>query len=262
MGSAAIQGALWGAAADDWATLVEPQSASLYGAVLGAVGVTSGIRYLDAGCGAGLALQLALARGAVVAGLDASEALLDIARQRVPAGDLRHGDLEALPFGTSSFDAVTSFNAVQYAADPVRALREIGRVARSGAPVGIVTWGAAERCETRSVLAAIGALLPPPPPAAAGGPFALSEPGALELLATDADLSPAQVGDVEVAFDFADLDTAVRGHLSSGPARRAIDAAGRDAVLAALRSALEPSVGADGRSRQTNVFRYLVAHAR
>jgi SAM-dependent methyltransferase len=259
MGNADVQGALWGAAPEDWAELVEPQSAPLYEAVLDALGVTAGRSYFDAGCGSGLALELARDRGATVAGLDAAAGLLDVARRRVPDGEIRHGDLEALPFPPNSFDAVTAFNSVQYAADPVAALREIARVARSGAPVGIATWGAAEQCETRTVLAAIGGLLPPPPPGA-GGPFALSEPGKLEDLAVTAGLAPTQATDIAIAFEFADLDTALRGHLSSGPARRAIDVAGRGAVDAALRAALEPSLRADGSSHQANVFRYLIAN--
>lgn len=258
MGSAATQGALWGAAAEDWAALIEPLSTPLFETVLDAVGVEDGTRCFDAGCGSGLALQLARSRGAKVVGIDASAGLLEVARRRVPDGDIRQGDLEELPFDSDAFDAVTAFNSVQYAADPATALREIARVARPGALVAVVTWGAAEQCETRVVLAAIGGLLPPPL-AGAGGPFALSEPGKLEDLVSAAGLTPQRSGDTPVAFEFADLDTAIRGHLSSGPARRAIDVAGRDAVEAAIRSALDASVQANGRSHQANVFRYVVA---
>lgn len=260
MGTAAIQGALWGAAAEDWSELVEPLSTPLFDAVLDAVGAGPGTTLLDAGCGSGLLLQLARHRGADVAGLDASPGLLDVARRRVPDGDIRHGELEELPFGSGSFDAVTACNSVQYAADPVAAVRELTRVARAGAPVAVVTWGAPERCDTRTVLAAVGALLPPPPPGA-GGPFALSEPGRLEELVASAGLTPKHAEEVPVTFAFRDLDTAVRGHLSSGPARRAIEVAGPDVVEAAIRAALEPSVQADGTSRHDNAFRYVVAAA-
>lgn len=260
MGTAAMQGALWGAAAEDWAELVEPISIPLFETVLDAVGVGGGTRLLDAGCGSGLALRLAHDRGAQVSGLDAAAGLLDVARRRVPGGDIRQGELEQLPFPNSSFDAVTAFNSVQYAADPVAALRELARVAEIDAPVAVVTWGASERCETRTVLAALGGLLPPPPPGG-GGPFALSEPGKLEDLLTSAGLAPRHAGEVPLSFVFADLDTAVRGHLSSGPARRAIELAGCDAVEAAIRSALESSIQPDGTSRQDNSFRYVVATA-
>jgi SAM-dependent methyltransferase len=260
MGTAGVQGELWGAGAEDWATLVEPMSTPLYEAVLDAVGAGPGTRLLDAGCGSGLALQLAQARGAVVTGLDASAALLEVARRRVPDGDLRQGELEELPFDSGGFDAVTAFNAVQYAADPIAAVAELARVATVGAPVAVVAWGDPDRCETRSVLAAIGALLPPPPPGAAG-PFALSAPGTLEELVATAGLTPKHAEEVELPFELPDLDTAVRGHLSSGPARRAIGMAGLAAVEGAIRSALEPSVQPDGTSRHTNVFRYVVATA-
>lgn len=260
MGTAEVQGALWGAAPEDWAEFVEPQSTPLFEAVLDAAGVNAGTRLLDAGCGSGLALQLAHGRGAEVSGLDASEALLIIARRRVPDGDIRHGELESLPFDADSFDAVTAFNSVQYAADPVAAVRELARVAKPGAPVAVVTWAVPERCETRTVLAAIGGLLPPPPPGA-GGPFALSAHGKLEELVTAAGLSPKHSDEVPVPFEFADLDTAVRAHLSSGPSRRAIDVAGKDAVDEAIRTALGPSVQTDGSSRQANAFRYVIATA-
>jgi SAM-dependent methyltransferase len=258
MGSAAVQGKLWGARAEDWSELVEPMSVPLFEAVLDAVGVTRGTKLLDAGCGSGLALRIARSRGAVVSGLDASGDLLRVARQRVPDADLREGDLEQLPFEHRAFDAVTAFNSVQYAAAPVAAMREIARVATTGAPVAVVTWGNPERCETRTVLAAVGSLLPPPPPGA-GGPFALSEPGKLEELVAAAGLAPKHAEEVEVAFVFDDLDTAVRGHLSSGPAQRAVQVAGRDEAAAAIRAALEASIRPDGTSRQTNAFRYVVA---
>jgi SAM-dependent methyltransferase len=68
-------------------------------------------RVLEVGCGTGVFLQAAADRGAAVYGLDASEALLELARERVPEADLCLGDLEALP----------------YEDDLVGALREAGR---------------------------------------------------------------------------------------------------------------------------------------
>jgi SAM-dependent methyltransferase len=97
----------------------------------------------------------------------------------VPSADLRHGDIEELPFDNAAFDADTAFNAVQYATDPATTLRKIRRVAKPGSSAAVVTWGTADQCEMRVVIGAIGALLPPPPPGA-GGPFALAAPGALD----------------------------------------------------------------------------------
>lgn len=260
MGSAERQGALWGARADDWSTLIEPLMRPLYEAVFDEIGLGDRTRYLDVGCGSGVALEVAAARGAHVAGLDAAAPLLDVARGRVPDGDLRHGDLESLPFDDETFDVVTSFNAVQYAADPVAALRELRRAAVPGAAVVVATWAEPERCETRVVLAALRALLPPPPPGA-GGPFALSAPGKLEELLTEAGFTPKSAGEVPVPFVYADLDTAVRANLSSGPARMAIEHAGEEVTADALRGAFADSRRPDGTYRQENSFRYVVATA-
>lgn len=79
-----------------------------------------------------MAAALSASLGATVAGLDASEALLEIARERTPGGDFRRGDLEALPFEDDSFDLVTGFNSFQYAGNAAQALREAGRVTRPG----------------------------------------------------------------------------------------------------------------------------------
>lgn len=114
MGSAAVQGPLWGAKARDWAELAEPGQVPFYEAVFEALKIDGDTRLLDVGCGAGLALQMAAQRGATVCGLDAAEGLTAIARERLPAADIRVGDLEELPFSDDTFSAVTSFNAVQY----------------------------------------------------------------------------------------------------------------------------------------------------
>jgi SAM-dependent methyltransferase len=215
---------------------------------------------LDVGCGAGLALELAQRRGATVFGLDAAEGLLAVARERLPDADLRQGDIEELPYGEDSFDAVTAFNSVQYATDPTAALREIGRVAQPDAPVAIATWGRVEECEMRIVLGVIGALLPPPPPGA-GGPFALAAPGALETLVDSAGLSAERVIDVPTPYIYPDLSTAVQGQLASGPARMAIERVGRDTVSSALTDALETVKKDDGSVQLDNVFKVVIARA-
>ena len=258
MGSAEVQGRLWGAAARAWAELNEPHCAPLYETVFDAIGLQPGMELLDAGCGAGLALQLAAKRGASVSGFDASGPLLEVAGERVPDAVLEQGDVECLPFADNSFDAVTAFNSVQYAADRIVALQEIARVAKPGAPIGVLVWGRADQCETASILGAIGSLLPPPPPGAQG-PFALAEPGALNDLVSAAGLTPSASGEAHMTFEFPDLDTAVRAQLTSGPARVAIDRVGEDAVADALREAYTASRQPDGTYRQANVFTYVVA---
>src|SRR5438046_315403 len=137
---AAQWGRLWGSRARDWAASEEQQTPT-YEEAIRRVGLSAGQRVLEVGCGTGVFLRLAADRGAEVFGLDASEALIDLARERVPEADLRVGDLQSLPYEDDTFDVVAGFNAFFFAVDLVGALREAGRVARPGAPVVIQVWG-------------------------------------------------------------------------------------------------------------------------
>jgi SAM-dependent methyltransferase len=258
MGTAAVQGDLWGARARDWADLQEAFFRSLYEAALAAASVGAGTRVLDVGCGAGLAMLVAHERGANVSGIDAAASLLDIARERLPGADVRVGDLEELPFPDGTFDVVTGFNAFQYAADRVHALAEARRVATPAGLVAAAVWGSPERCELGGWIAAIGRSLPPPPPGAPG-PWALSAPGALEALLAQAGLTAQASGAANVVMRFADEATAVRGLLSAGVAVRAIRTVGEEAMQHAARDALAPFRQPDGTYRLDNEFRFVVA---
>jgi 2-polyprenyl-3-methyl-5-hydroxy-6-metoxy-1,4-benzoquinol methylase len=72
----------WGRRAVDFATLSEPANCREYVAMHQHLGVGAGDRLLDVACGAGLAIELAVARGATCAGIDASSRLIEVARAR------------------------------------------------------------------------------------------------------------------------------------------------------------------------------------
>ena len=258
-GTAARQGELWGARASDWSEIQEGQVRPLYDAVFDATRVDQYTRLLDVGCGAGMAAQLATERGARVAGFDAAEALLEVARERVPDGDFRSGDMEELPFEDHAFSVVTGFNSFQFAGDPARALGEAARVAEPGAPIAVGTWGRADQCEASIVFRASADLGPPPPPGRAPGPFALSEPGALEGFVEQAGLRAADPVEVETIWRYPDLETALRGLTSSGPGTASIRESGEERVREALAGALEQFGDGSGGYRLSNVFRYVIA---
>lgn len=90
---------------------------------------------------------------------------LEIARERMCAGDFRTADLEAVPFADASFDVVTGFNAFRFAGDPGRALAEARRVARPGGRVVVITWGDPEGMEAAAIVGAQRPLLPTRRPA-------------------------------------------------------------------------------------------------
>jgi SAM-dependent methyltransferase len=214
------------------------------------VPVWSEMRLLDAGCGARLALRLAADLGADVSGMDASTALLEAARCRLPNARLAHGDLEHLPFEDDAHDVVIDFNSFQYAADRVAALREARRVTRSGGKVFVMIWGDPAGMEAAALVAALKPLLPRPPPGAAG-PFALSEKGKLEELTARAGLTQREVFDVDSPWSYPDLATALKGLGSSGVAVEAAETSGQ--------AALAPFVQPDGGYRIGATLRLLMA---
>lgn len=258
--SSAVNGRLWGAAAADWAEIQEKTCGPVYGVTFDRVGLTAGAKYLDVGCGAGLAAQMAAERGAVVSGLDAAENLLEIARVRVVEGEFHVGELERLPFADDSFDVVTGFNSFQYAAHPAVALGEAKRVAKPGGRVVVMTWGEPEGMEAASLVTALRPLLPPPPQGAPG-PFALSNETALRAFAEAAGLEPVEMFDVESPWMYESLATAMRGLRSSGVAARAMEHSGLPAVDAAHERALAPFRRQDGSYGVEARFRCLVTRA-
>jgi SAM-dependent methyltransferase len=231
----------------------------LFGAVLDAARVMPRTRLLDAGCGAGLFALLANLRGAEVAALDASAALLAIVRQRVPAADVREGDLEALPFADSTFDAVTAVNSLFYAADMDNAMREVVRVLKPGGRVVVTAWGPPERCEfLAAVMPALAPLMPPPPPGAPPPhPGALSQPGALAAVLKQAGLRLVQEGEVACPFVFSSTEVSWRANASAGVNQAAIAHSGEAAVRAVYACADRAHTQADGSIRYENVFLWV-----
>ncbi|MEM9760893.1 MAG: class I SAM-dependent methyltransferase [Pseudomonadota bacterium] len=251
-------GTLWGHRAKDWSLHQEATIATVFDAVLDRCGVREETRYLDIGCGAGLAAAKASALGAIVTGLDASHALLDIARSRLPAATFEVGDLQALPFGSGEFDVISSFNAIQCAGDVAQALSEVRRVLAPGGTVAIVTWGEPDGMEAASVVAALKPLLPPPPPGAPG-PFALSDDALLRKFVEAGGLEAYEVFDVASPWRYPDEPAALAGLASSGVAAKAIDHAGADAVDRAHESAIAPFRQPDGSIEIGATFKVVLA---
>jgi SAM-dependent methyltransferase len=256
-GEAELQGALWGTDARGWA-LQEERQTPVYAEVLQAAGVAAGTELLDAGCGSGVALRCAADLGAQVTGLDASPALAALAGARVPAADVRVGDLGKLPFADDSFDVVTAFNSFQFADDVTDAFDEAARVVRRGGRVAVQVWGRAERCELLAAIGAIAPFLPGPPPGPPGGGN-YSDPGVLEGLAAGAGLTAHATGDVVCAFEYADDEELLRIMLAAGLTALAVQRAGEEPVRAAIRQASAPFRTDSGSYRFENEWHYLIA---
>jgi SAM-dependent methyltransferase len=99
-------------------------------------GVPPRARLLDLGCGTGLVAKEMARRGAVVTGVDLSEAMIARARIRVPEASFEVGRAEELSFADASFDAATSAQTFHWLDQP-RALAELARVVRPGGIVAV-----------------------------------------------------------------------------------------------------------------------------
>lgn len=253
-----VNGRLWGARAVDWADVQEVVHRPFYESVLRKTDVKSGTRYLDVGCGSGMAAQMASALGAEVTGLDAAADLLQIARTRMPQAKFHCGDLEKLPFPDNTFDVVTGFNSFQYAGNPEVALSEARRVAKDDGWVAVVVWGDPDGMEAVEVVAALRPFMPTPPPGAPG-PFALSNEDALRQFATNAGLMPTDIFDVECPFHYPNEAIAVRGLCSSGVAVKAAEFSSDQAVEDAYKRVATKFLQPDGSVQINARFRCMLA---
>lgn len=86
---------------------------------------------LEVGCGPGRFLQFFWESGFDVSGLDASPAMLELARERMGAkADLHVGHAEHLPFDDKKFDVVALLALLEFCNDPSLVIDEALRVAR------------------------------------------------------------------------------------------------------------------------------------
>jgi SAM-dependent methyltransferase len=218
----------WGRRAVDFATLCEPAQCREYLAIHQLLGLGAGDRLLDLACGAGLAVELATARGARCAGIDASPRLLAVAQDRTPEADLRVGDMHALPWDDSSFDVITSFRGI-WGTTP-DALSEVHRVLVPGGRVGITVWGHIKR--SPGAWAMVPFLLASEPKVAnQAAMVALGRPGVGEELLDRFGFVDIERHDIPFVWEFADPAGYARALASTGPAYEAIQTAGEEAFI-------------------------------
>ncbi|MEI7031089.1 SAM-dependent methyltransferase [Streptomyces pratensis] len=270
-----------GSHARDRAEIQERMLAPLYEAVYDRLEVGAATRMLSLGCGSGLAMLVAAARGAYVTGVDFDRQRLTPARARLlseagrddaPARPAHRTRLSAGgrpaaagPDGTP-YNLITVFEPVGCTAGDseglVPALEAAVPLAVRGATVVLSGWGPPERCATAAVLRVAARLAGSARPAPAGpGDWRPTLRDDLEEVAARAGLKPDGSGRVSCPFGYADTNSAVRGLLSTGLFDAAVRAAGRPRVEEEVAQALRPYRRRDGTVWMPNVFRYLVCAA-
>lgn len=185
-----------------WADPLAEQQVKVNQALLAAAGVKPGAQLLDLASGAGEPAVTAAAMvgttGQVTA-TDISEPMVQALVQRMARLELsnvscRQADMEALPFGDASFDAVTCRYGLMYARDPAQAMAEAARVVRPGGRVAYMVWGPEANNSViyhgaRAANAFLGGVLPEE---GFFAPTRLAEPGLLAALMSAAGLADAQ----------------------------------------------------------------------
>ena len=101
-------------------------------------------RVLDVAAGNGNATLAAARRGCRVTSTDYVASLLERGAERARAERFeiafQVADVEALPFGDASFDAVISTFGVMFAPDHAKSAAEMARVCRPGGRIGMANW--------------------------------------------------------------------------------------------------------------------------
>ena len=96
---------------------------------------------LDVACGTGdlaVELQQRVGQSGRVVGLDFSERMLELAREKAPGIRFEAGNALDLPYGDGEFDAVTVGFGARNFSDLGRGLREMARVTRPGGRVVVL----------------------------------------------------------------------------------------------------------------------------
>ncbi|MBT2491069.1 SAM-dependent methyltransferase [Streptomyces sp. ISL-96] len=264
-----------GARARDWAEIQERMLVPLYEAAYARLEVGPATRLLGLDCGSGLALLIAASRGARVTGVEADPDRVALARERLSGTEdtpdeptrLYEGESAEVCDGAApAYNLITAFEPLGCAAGDseglAAALTSAIPLAERGSAVVLVGWGPPERCATSSVLRVASRLTETLRATGGGGAGRGWRPALrddLEDAASRAGLKPDGSGRVACPFGYADMDSAVRGLLSTGLFDAAVRATDPAQVEKELVEALHPHVRRDGTVWMSNVFRYLIA---
>lgn len=125
---------------NDFSTLLKPNS-----------------KVLDLGCGSGRDTNELSKKGHQVVGLDASEKLIDYAKNKFPQITFQVGNLLNIPLPDNSFDGIWCHAVILHLEtidDVNKSLKEMHRVLKSGGIVHLYTKGYVEGPEAENIVSA------------------------------------------------------------------------------------------------------------
>jgi len=250
-------GDAWGHAASEWACFYEHYSFDVLLALFPRLGIGPGTDVVDIACGSGLAVRLAHGTGAAVAGIDAAEALIAVARARTPEADLRAGSMYELPWADASFDVAMSVNGIWGGCED--ALAEAHRVLRPGGRIGISFWGKGPPLDIREFFRVFAVHAPDAHRSSMRRLNDISVPGVAEEMLTATGFEVLERGGRTSVIEWPDAETAWRGLSSLGPGVPALRANDPDALRREVLAVLEPCRDPNGIYRCRSDQQFVVA---
>jgi SAM-dependent methyltransferase len=222
-------GRRWVATADARDRVLAPVGETL----LAAAAARPGMRVLDIGCGCGsttLMTAKSVGNNGSATGIDLSDPMLDVARQRATAGAVNarflQGDAQTHAFEPEAADLVISRFGTMFFADPEAAFANISRALRPDGRLCLATWQPLAANEWLVVPGAallrhteLPATEPDQP-----GMFAQSDPERVNATLAAAGFADITIEGASVDFTFGrTIDEAVEYLADSGPGRMLLE---------------------------------------
>ena len=198
-------------------------------ALLERAAVAPGERVVDVGCGCGSTTLELVRRGALAFGIDVSEPMLALAKERatgLKGVAFRRTDAATQPF-TPDHELVLSRFGVMFFAHPIDAFRNLRTGITPGGRLCFVCWQAASENAWMSTAGqAVAPFLPKPaapPDPRAPGPFAFADPSYLRSVLEQAGFASIEIEDLRVTLHLGDdLEQAMAFQTDVGPVARAL----------------------------------------
>ena len=230
-------------------------------ALVNSLGITTGLKVLDLGCGDGTTALPAARLGADVTGVDIADYLVEAADKRAAAEGLTNCkfqagdacDLSGLP--DKSFDLVVSIFGAMFAPKPFDVAREMVRVTKPGGRIVMGNWIPGDPTLVAQILR-ISSSYSPPPPEGFVSPMTWGVEGRVAERFSAAGVEPEYVTCVRETYTFnfpgspTEFVAAFRGYYA--PTMNAFDAAQKDGKAADLQRELEELFTAQNKSGQAD----------
>lgn len=199
---------------------------------------------LDVGCGGGITSKELADRvgpSGRVLGVDVSEVILDLARQRfsgVSNLSFEHGDAQQLELPPGAFDLIISRFGVMFFEDPIAAFSNLRSALKDNGRLVFMCWRTPQEnpwmsVPATAVLEVLGS--PPPPDPDAPGPFAFGNRDHVRRILEQSGFTAIGFEPIDENVDLGTIDEAIRLVSELGPAAAPL----REATEAERKQAIE-----------------------